>query len=290
MTLQAKSKSSVSGQIGRTALVIVGLAVLLAVVGFLTSQIKLIASWINGLAALNVPSWLTGIENAAPTLAYITWALMALAVLYFAFVAPKSVKAKLAESWRPVDVLLGLVTAGVLAGLTGYLWAVWNPVPILPPFIHLRIFSFLIGVWAIVFGRATGFLSGYFSGIVWALIAGYFVLPHTPVSDGFWVALMTGWFISAVVRRGKSREALLAEIDQNRWKYYLKCSLAGLVGGLTMAFFVALSLKMTSTLSWWASFWAIGVLSDTLPMVIWIGPVSEALLRLTKRLTWLPNF
>ena len=281
-------------ELGRTLLAIVLIVVILAVVGLISSQFKALSAQVSKLAGVEAPPFFVAIENAAPTLAVIMWILMGavvVALLVMAFVAPDKLrKLKLAESWKPLDVILGLVAGGVLSGLTGYLWAVWNPVPILPPFIHLRIFSFLICVWGIVFGRATGFLTGYFGGMVWALVGGYFVLVHTPVADGFWVGLMTGWFVSVFVRRGRSREELLAHIDEHRWAYYGRCAIAGLIGGLVMSFGVALSLKMTSTLSWWASFWAIGVLSDTLPMIIWTGPVSEAVLRLTRRLTWLPDF
>ena len=291
---QSPGGGAKGSQFVRTVVAIVLIAVLLAVIGLISVQLKAIGEQVNKLAGVEVPAFFVGIENASPTIAWILWILMALLVLVLVLLAvlkPERFRAlKLVESWKPLDVILGLVASGVLSGLTGYLWAVWNPVPILPPFIHLRIFAFLIGVWGILIGRGAGFLTGYFGGIVWALVAGYFVLPHTPVADGFWVGLMTGWFISVFVRRGQSREELLERISAGRWAYYGRCALAGLIGGLVMSFGVAVSLKMTSPLSWWASFWAIGVLSDSLPMIIWIGPVSEAVLRLTRRLTWLPNF
>jgi hypothetical protein len=293
MSVQGAGKGQGS-QLSRTIIAIVGVVVLLAVVGLITSQFKLVSEQVAKLAGAEIPPFFVGVENAMPGIAVILWILMGLLVIglvALAVLKPDTFrKLRLVESWKPLDVILGLVASGVLSGLTGYLWAVWNPVPILPPFIHLRIFAFLIGVWGILIGRGAGFLTGYFGGIVWALVAGYFVLPHTPVADGFWVGLMTGWFISVMIRKGQSREELLSYIDSHRWVYYLKCALFGLIGGVVMAFGVAASLKMTSTLSWWASFWAIGFLSDTLPMIIWIGPVSEAVLRLTRRLTWLPSF
>ncbi len=283
-------RSSFLQEAVKTLVVIVVLSVLLVIVGWTTSQIGVLGERLHALAGIDAPPVFAWIENLAPAIAVVTWVAMALGAAYLIFAASKKQRETLAENWSTLNVIQGIIAAAVLAGLTGYLWAIWNPVPILPPFIHLRIFSFLIGVWGIVLGRATGFLTGYFGSIVWALVAGYFVLPHTPVADGFWVGAMTGWFVSVVVRGGKSRDALLAEIDANRWRYYVKCGLVGLIGGLVMSFFVAASLKVTTPLSWWASFWAIGALSDTLPMVIWIGPVSEAALRLTRRLTWLPNF
>ncbi len=283
-------RSSFLQEAVKTLVVIVVLSVLLVIVGWTTSQIGVLGERLHALAGIDAPPVFAWIENLAPAIAVVTWVAMALGAAYLIFAASKKQRETLAENWSTLNVIQGIIAAAVLAGLTGYLWAIWNPVPILPPFIHLRIFSFLIGVWGIVLGRATGFLTGYFGSIVWALVAGYFVLPHTPVADGFWVGAMTGWFVSVVVRGGKSRDALLAEIDANRWRYYVKCGLVGLIGGLVMSFFVAASLKVTTPLSWWASFWAIGALSDPLPMVIWIGPVSEAALRLTRRLTWLPNF
>lgn len=288
-------------QVKQTLFAVVVATGILILVGWLSSQVRLLGDDVHNLAGVFqtqegeitadvAPGWLVSFENATPTLAYITWGAMAVLVVYLVFLAPKKTKESLVESTSKQDIILGIAASAVLSGLTGYLWAVWNPVPVLPPFIHLRIFAFLIGVWGILIGRGAGFLTGYFGGIVWALVAGYFVITHTPVSDGFFVGLMTGWFISVVVRRGMSRAQLIEYIDQHRVSYYIRCAGAGLIGGLVMSFFVALSLKVTSPLSWWSAFWAIGIISDTLPMVIWIGPISEIVLRLTKRLTWLPNF
>lgn len=288
-------------EVARTVLAIVLIGALLIVVGWTTSQVGVLGERMHKLAGVFqdennqvtlavAPAWLVAFENTTPVIAYIVWACMAALVTYLVAFASSGVRAKLAESGQRLDVVLGLVAGGVLSGLTGYLWAVWNPVPILPPFIHLRIFSFLIGVWGILIGRATGFVTGYVGGIVWGFASGYFVITHTPVSDGFWVGLMTGWFISVMLRQGRSREELLRHIEANRWRYYLRSAWVGLIGGVVMAFFVAVSIKLTSPLSWWAGFWTIGVMSDTLPMVIWIGPISEAVLRATRRLTWLPNF
>lgn len=234
------------------------------------------------------PEWLVNFEKSTNIFNYIVWILTPiLLVLFMAF--PK-LRKPLVESWESHDVRFGLLASAVLSGITGFLWAVWNPVPIIPGAVHLRIFAFLIGVWGIVIGRGTGFLTGYFGGVVWALLGGYWIWSHTPVMDGIMVGVMTGWFISVVARRGRSREEMLAELDKGwaaRLKFYLICAVASLIAGLVMSTFVAASLKAATSMSWWAGFWSIGVLSDTIPMVIWVGPVSEIVLRLLRRNTWI---
>ena len=282
-------------------LAVIGIVLVLFVIGIVMAQINVIGPGVQQLAAMwqgkdghldpaLAPAWLVFMENNAPVIAYITWVLIALGILYIAFFMPGSLRRRLVESTKTIDVILGLVVGSFLAGLTGWLWAYFNPVPILPPYVHLRIFAFLIGVWAIVVGRGTGFITGYFASLVWARLSGAWVLFHSPIADGIFVGLMTGWFISVMVRQGRSREELIAYIDEHRWRYYFRCAWVSLIGGLVMAFFVAPSLSMTTPFSWFAGFWGIGVLSDTPAMVIWTGPVSEIFLRLTRKITWLPNF
>ena len=93
------------------------------------------------------------------------------------FTMPRTLR--LSDGAGLVDALTGLVLGAVLGTLTGYLWAIFNPIQ-LAPYIHLRIFAFLIPVFGLVFGRASGFVAGYVASVVWGLVGGSFVPLHTP--------------------------------------------------------------------------------------------------------------
>ncbi len=184
----------------RYILAIAAIAVVLGGIAIATSQLaqNVFGELIESYGSLYIddelnidtnlaPAWLVNIEDASPLLAYFTW--IAAPLLLIVFIKLPKTRKHLAESWDRQDVLFGLLISAVLSGVTGFLWAVWNPVPIIPGAIHLRIFAFLIGVWGIVIGRGTGFLTGYFGGIVWAWQGGYFSFFHRHVADGIWVGL-----------------------------------------------------------------------------------------------------
>jgi energy-coupling factor transport system substrate-specific component len=166
-----------------------------------------------------------------------------------------------------------------------------SPIPIIPGAVHLRVFAFVPGVVALVFGRGIGFLAGYLGSIFWATIAGYWITLHTPVVDGVFVGFFTGWMISTLLRGRMSRSELIGHIAANRTGWYVKSAIVALVGGVVMAFFVGASLNVTTggAVPWWAGFFTIGVVSDTLPMVIFIPLLTEPLLRITQRYTELPT-
>src|SRR6185436_13932424 len=150
---------------------------------------------------------------------------------------------RITDGRSTVDTLSGLVLGSLLGALSGYLWAIFNPIQ-LAPFIHLRIFSFLIPVIGIVFGRGTGFLAGYVASIVWGLTSGLFVPLHTPLVDGFMVGL-TGWIPAAVLVGAKTQRQIWEEIRGRRfWGFYAKSAVVCLASGLLMALVVALSLQI----------------------------------------------
>lgn len=302
-SIPRRQKKNVLREMGKTVVIIAAFGLLLLVIGFTMSQMRSLSTQLQSAASLYLdtetnqlveslaPAPIVMLERTAPLITYVTWAILAVGIVWLLFFSPERVKRGLTESGKPLDVLGGIIAGAFLGGLTGLLWAVFNPVLILPPFIHLRIFSPLVSVWGVLNGRATGFLTGYFGSVVWAFLTpGALVFSHTFVIDGIFVGLFTGWFLSVTCRRGMEREELLQHITNHRWRYYLSCAAWGLIGCVIMSFFVAASLKATVGLSWWASFWAIGILSDTLPILIWFGPLSEAALRLTRKITWLPNF
>lgn len=188
-----------------------------------------------------------------------------------------------------VDTLTGLVLGSLLGAFTGYLWAIFNPIQ-LAPFIHLRIFAFLIPVFGLVLGRGTGFISGYVASIVWALTSGLFVPLHTPLADGILVGL-TGWLPAMLLAGDKSRRELLASMSGSRfWGFYLKSAVVLLGTGLIMALGVAASLQLTAGIPFWTGFWLIGVVSDTGPMIVGTAPAAYLFLTLIKSLSWIQRW
>lgn len=190
------------------------------------------------------------------------------------------------RSW--VDVVGGLMAGVIFGVLTGVLWAVFNPIKVVPPYIHLRLFSFLTAVVGVMFGPVPGFLTGYIGTQVWAPMAGAYLPLHTPLVDGIFVGL-TGAIPAWLLRRGSLQE-MWDQIQGNTRAWYLKAALVGLGSGLFMSFFVALSLNYLGVLPFWVAFWAIGVISDTGPLML-TGPIVLKLMESTKRAwSWLPQF
>jgi uncharacterized membrane protein len=282
---------------------IVALAVvLLAVLAFTALYRQEISAFLQSLKDTPVPAWLAFMETASYPITYLVWGLLGLGVLFLAWLRVRSAdwydwwgklaRFGLVDSAAPQDVRHGLRLGAEMAGVAAFTWIVLSPVPIVPGAIHLRTFAFVPGVAALLFGRGAGFLAGYFGSIIWAILAGYWILPHTPVVDGVFVGALTGWVIAVALRGKRTREELLAQIESNRVAWIIKCALVNLIGGLVMAFFVGASLKVTTggAVPWWVGFFTIGVLSDTVPMVVWTAFLTEPLLRLTRRYTELPNF
>lgn len=219
-----------------------------------------------------------------------TVAIVALAASLFAFLASRDSELRITDRRNEQDTVMGLMTGAVLGALTGLLWVTWNPVKIVPPYIHLRVFSFFIPLIGILFGRGTGFVAGYVATLVWAPLAGAFVPLHSPIADGIFVGL-TGWIPAYLLRGDRTNAELLEQIQENSRAWYLKCAIVNLFAGLFMSFFVAFSLEVTTPLPFWLSFWAIGVISDTGPMILFTAPAVHMLLGATRRSwSWMPQF
>lgn len=198
----------------------------------------------------------------------------------------KGVRLFHARGW--VDIVGGLVVGIIFGVLTGVLWAVFNPIKVVPPYIHLRLFSMLTAVVGIIFGPVSGFLTGYIGTQVWAPLAGAYLPLHTPLADGVFVGL-TGAIPAWLLRRGTLND-MWTLIQNNTRAWYLKTAIIGLGSGLFMSFFVALSLGALGALPFWVSFWAIGVVSDTGPLML-TGPIVAKLMQATRRTwSWIPQF
>jgi len=228
------------------------------------------------LASFSPPDWLK--------YAIVTVALVVTVLIFWKNM--KGVRLFHSRGW--VDVVGGLMAGIVFGVLTGVLWAVFNPIIIVPPAIHLRLFSMLTAVVGIMFGPVSGFLTGYVATQVWAPIAGAYTPFHTPLADGIFVGL-TGAIPAWLLRRGTLKE-LWDQIQSDHRAWYLKTALVGLASGLFMSFFVALSLSVFTPLPFWLSFWAIGVVSDTGPLML-MGPIVLKLMESTRRAwSWMPQF
>lgn len=70
----------------------------------------------------------------------------------------------------------------VTSALTGAGFLLTAPIPLIPGAIHWRVLAFLPCIFGILFGPATGFLSGAIGNTLWALLGGYFN-PATPIFD-----------------------------------------------------------------------------------------------------------
>lgn len=276
---------------------------LLFVIGFTVFKREQISSFLQALKeTTEPPAALAIMESASPTITYLAWAaigLLILAIAYAAWQAKEPYKAmETLARWGLIehggsrhDVREGLRLGAEMAGLTAFTWVILSPVPIVPGSIHLRTFAFMPGLVALLFGRGTGFLAGYFGSIIWALLANMWSPVHTPVVDGVYVGVLTGWLIAVVLRGNRTREELLTHIEGNPLRWIASCMLVNLAGGLAMSVVVAASLKVAVGLpTWWLGFFTIGVISDTAPMVIFTAFLVAPLLRLLNRYSELPNF
>ncbi|MCL4384326.1 hypothetical protein M1116_02640 [Patescibacteria group bacterium] len=220
---------------------------------------------------------LAGISADPVELVFLVLALVMAGVLLY----QNRSRLRLTDGKNEVDGVYGLVGGAVLGALTGVLWAYLNPIQ-LAPGIHLRLFAMLPCIFGIVFGRGTGFVSGYVATIVWGVLSNLFLPFHTPLVDGVFVGL-TGWIPAMLLRGNDNNETLLNTILQNPRQWYIRAGLVSLFAGLFMSVFVGISLNATIQLPFWTGFGLIGIVSDTPMMVLFTGVGALWLLKATRR-------
>lgn len=145
---------------------------------------------------------------------------------------------------------------------TGVLWAYGSPIPLIPGAVHFRTFAFIIVVIGFLFGPISGFFAGYIGTLVWSLLGGYFIAPHTLLADGITVALsaaLPAW----IMMRGKS----LDEIIVNRKTFIWKSLFWSLLFGCLMILTTSLSLAFFTGLSYWYCVVWIGI-ADVVPIAL----------------------
>lgn len=145
---------------------------------------------------------------------------------------------------------------------TGVLWAYGSPIPLIPGAVHFRTFAFIIPVIGFLFGPVSGFFAGYIGTLVWSLLGGYFIAPHTLLADGITVGLSAA-LPAFVMMRGKTLEELIAAKSKFIWKTMFWSVLFGclmiLATSLSLAFFTGLSY-------WYCVVW-IGI-ADVVPIAL----------------------
>lgn len=146
--------------------------------------------------------------------------------------------------------------------LTGVLWAYGSPIPLIPGAVHFRTFAFIIPVIGFIFGPVSGFFAGYIGTVVWALLGGYFIAPHTLIADGITVALSAA-LPSLVMTRNKTLDELLV----NKAKFIWTSMFWSLLFGCLMILTTSISLSFFAGLGYWYCVIWIGI-ADVVPIAL----------------------
>ncbi|WP_461205675.1 hypothetical protein [Clostridium sp. DL1XJH146] len=167
--------------------------------------------------------------------------------------------------------------------LTGVLWAYGSPIPLIPGAVHFRTFAFIIPVIGFLFGPVTGFFAGYIGTLVWSLLGGYFIAPHTLLMDGITVALSAA-LPAIVMMRGKTIDELIA----NKSKFIWQSMFWSVLFGCLMILATSLSLSFFTGLDYWYCVIWIGI-ADVVPIALTPFVVLMLAPRLKKIQTIIPR-
>jgi len=167
--------------------------------------------------------------------------------------------------------------------LTGVLWAYGSPIPLIPGAVHFRTFAFIISSIGFLFGPVSGFFAGYIGTLVWSLLGGYFIAPHTLLADGITVGLS-----AALPAYVMLRNTSLEEIMKNKGQFIWKCMFWSVLFGILMILSTSLSLAFFTGLDYWYCVIWIGI-ADVVPIAL--TPFAVLLLapRLKKVQTIIPK-
>ena len=146
--------------------------------------------------------------------------------------------------------------------LTGVLWAYGSPIPLIPGAVHFRTFAFIIVTIAFLFGPVTGFFAGYIGTLVWSLLGGYFLAPHTLLVDGITVGLSAA-LPAFIMLRGKT----LDELISNKGKFIWKSMFWAVLFGCLMILTTSMSLAFFTGLDYWYCVVWIGI-ADVVPIAL----------------------
>lgn len=146
---------------------------------------------------------------------------------------------------------------------TGVLWAYGSPIPLIPGAVHFRTFAFIIPVIGFLFGPVSGFFAGYIGTLVWSLLGGYFIAPHTLLADGITVALSAALPALVMLRGGKTLDELIAD----KKKFIVTSLFWSVLFGCLMILATSLSLSFFAGLDYWYCVIWIGI-ADVVPIAL----------------------
>jgi len=168
--------------------------------------------------------------------------------------------------------------------LTGVLWAYGSPIPLIPGAVHFRTFAFIIPAIGFLFGPVTGFFSGYIGTLVWSLLGGYFIAPHTLLADGITVGLSAALPAFFMLRTRSLDEWLKLSTK----RFIVVSMLWSVLFGILMILSTSLSLSYFTGLSYWYCVVWIGI-ADVVPIALTPFVVVLLAPRLKKIQTIIPR-
>lgn len=172
--------------------------------------------------------------------------------------------------------------------LTGVLWAYGSPIPLIPGAVHFRTFAFVIPVIGFLFGPVSGFFAGYIGTVVWSLLGGYFIAPHTLLTDGITVALSAALPSLVMFGRKASLDTVIDRIKASKAKFILQSLLWSLLFGCLMILATSFSLSFFTGLDYWYCVIWIGI-ADVVPIALTPFIVMLLAPRLKKVVTLVPR-
>jgi hypothetical protein len=146
--------------------------------------------------------------------------------------------------------------------LTGVLWAYGSPIPLIPGAVHFRTFAFIIPAIGFLFGPLSGFFAGYIGTLVWSLLGGYFIAPHTLIADGITVALSAA-LPAFIMMRGKT----IDELIEKKTKFIWVSMFWSILFGALMILTTSISLFFFTGLDYWYCVIWIGI-ADVVPIAL----------------------
>ena len=115
---------------------------------------------------------------------------------------------------------------------------------------------------AFLFGAVTGFFAGYIGTLVWSLLGGYFIAPHTLLVDGITVGLSAA--LPALIML---KHKTIDQYMENKGDFIRKCLFWSLLFGCLMILSTSISLAFFTGLGYWYCVIWIGI-ADVVPIAL----------------------